>query len=133
MCAVGNGLLLPRERGMAVLLRLFILATGRRNHGGCPMKGIFGNPSNRNHPTYKIEHMTKEEINNERKRIGERITQLRKEEGLTQADLAERTGITQANISRIEQGYYSIRLDILTRIARALNCEIHLLSRKHLK
>ena len=43
------------------------------------------------------------DIKAERKRIGERITQLRKEEGLTQADLAERTGITQANISRLLQ------------------------------
>lgn len=72
-------------------------------------------------------------INAERKRIGERIAYLRKELDMTQTDLAERTGITQANISRIEKGYYSIRLDLLTRIAKALNCEIHLLSRKHLK
>ena len=57
---------------------------------------------------------------NERKRMGERIKNLREEIGLTQEQLAEKTGLQKQNISRIELGKYSTGQDILSVIAAAL-------------
>lgn len=54
---------------------------------------------------------------NIREEIGKRITQLREEKNMSQKELAESVGITQANISRIEQGKYSVGIDILSKIA----------------
>jgi DNA-binding XRE family transcriptional regulator len=60
----------------------------------------------------------------ERKRIGRRIAELRKEQDMTQAQLAERCGIAQAHIARIETGRYSVGLDTLAQIATALGRSI---------
>ena len=60
----------------------------------------------------------------ERKRIGRRIAELRKEQNLTQAQLAERCGVAQAHIARIETGRYSVGLDTLAQIATALGRSI---------
>lgn len=38
----------------------------------------------------------------DRKTVGEMLTSLRKEEGITQAELAEQLGVSQARISQIE-------------------------------
>lgn len=61
---------------------------------------------------------------NNRIEIGNRITELRKLKGLTQNELAEKARITQNNLSRIETGKYSPGLDILMRIADALDYEL---------
>jgi transcriptional regulator with XRE-family HTH domain len=58
--------------------------------------------------------MSKEE---ERQRIGQRIADLRKGQGLTQNDLASMTGMQRNHISRIEQGRYSVGFDTLQTIA----------------
>ena len=52
---------------------------------------------------------------------------LRKEKGLSQEDIARLTGIARPNISRIENGKYDPTLEVLTRLASALNrkLEIH--------
>jgi len=60
----------------------------------------------------------------ERKRIGQRIAELRKEQNLTQTQLAERCSIAQAHIARIEAGRYSVGLDTLAQIATALGMAI---------
>ena len=60
----------------------------------------------------------------ERKRIGERIRQLRSERGISQVKLAEKAGLSQPHIVRIEQGRYSVGLDILQAIAKALGCTV---------
>lgn len=60
----------------------------------------------------------------ERKRIGRRIAELRKEQNLTQAQLAERCGVAQAHIARIETGRYSVGLDTLTQIAAAMGMSV---------
>ena len=62
--------------------------------------------------------------NSERLRIGQRIAELRKEQGMTQTQLAERCGLQQAHIARIETGRYSVGLDTLTQIATALGMVI---------
>ena len=56
----------------------------------------------------------------ERQRIGQDITQLRKEKGMTQQDLADRVEMQRSHIARIEAGRYSVGLDTLTAIAQAL-------------
>lgn len=60
----------------------------------------------------------------ERKRIGDRIKELRKKKGLDAKELASRIGINASNLSRIEQGHYSVGLDILTKIASALGAKV---------
>jgi DNA-binding Xre family transcriptional regulator len=62
----------------------------------------------------------------ERKRIGERIKELRKKRNIDAKTLAYRIGIDASNLSRIEQGHYSVGLDILSRIAYALGAKIDL-------
>jgi len=68
----------------------------------------------------------------ERKRIGRRIAELRKEQNLTQAQLAERCGIAQAHIARIETGRYSVGFDTLQTIADALDADIRIVPREDL-
>ena len=60
----------------------------------------------------------------ERKRIGRRIAELRKEHDMTQTQLAERCGLQQAHIARIETGRYSVGLDTLAQIATALGMQV---------
>lgn len=60
----------------------------------------------------------------ERERIGNRIKELRKEQDVDAKTLAQRVGIDAGNLSRIEQGKFSVGLDILSKIASALNMRI---------
>ncbi|MBO7604674.1 MAG: helix-turn-helix transcriptional regulator [Bacteroidales bacterium] len=62
----------------------------------------------------------------ERVRIGGQIRQLRQGKGMEARDLALLAGIDAANLSRIEQGKYSVGLDILSRIAFVLGAHIDL-------
>jgi DNA-binding Xre family transcriptional regulator len=62
----------------------------------------------------------------ERKRIGARIRQIREEKGMEARHLAMLANIDAANLSRIEQGRYSIGLDILSRIGTALGVRVDL-------
>ncbi len=67
----------------------------------------------------------------ERKRIGQRIAEVRKgikwtdgqgihRTGMTQGELAERCGLAQSHIARIEAGRYSVGFDTLQQIAEAM-------------
>lgn len=62
----------------------------------------------------------------ERVRIGSRIRQLREMKNMEARDLAQLARIDAANLSRIEQGKYSVGLDILSRIAFVLGTHIDL-------
>ena len=62
----------------------------------------------------------------ERKRIGKRIRELREKNGVEAKHLATMVNIDAANLSRIEQGKYSVGLDILTKIAHVLNVKVDL-------
>ena len=66
--------------------------------------------------------------NSTRKRIGRRIADLRQEQNLTQAQLADRCGLQQAHIARVELGKYSVGLDTLAQIAKALGMTIDFVS-----
>ena len=59
-----------------------------------------------------------------RKRIGDRLRELRTMRGLTFEQLAEVTGLKPNSIARIEDGRFSVNLDILQVIANALGCRV---------
>lgn len=52
---------------------------------------------------------------------GQRIIQLRKEQGMTQYDLADALGISQNQISRYERGAFNPSVETLADLARVLN------------
>ena len=60
----------------------------------------------------------------ERTRIGRKIRQIREEKGIDAKELAKLANIDPANLSRIEQGKYSVGLDILSKLAFVLGCHI---------
>ena len=62
----------------------------------------------------------------ERVRIGGRIRQIREERNMEARDLAKLAGIDAANLSRIENGKYSVGMDILSKIAAVLGKKIDL-------
>ena len=64
----------------------------------------------------------------ERVRIGTRIRELRKEKNIEAKILAQAANIDAANLSRIEQGRYSVGLDILARISFVLGAKIELIN-----
>ena len=63
---------------------------------------------------------------NERIRIGSRIRKIRIERGIEARDLAKLADIDAANLSRIENGKYSVGIDILSKIAASLGKKIDL-------
>lgn len=65
----------------------------------------------------------------ERRRIGQRIADLRKEKGLTQLDIANKTGIQRCHVARIEAGRYSVGLDTLAMIGDAMDMSIDYVER----
>lgn len=63
---------------------------------------------------------------NERIRIGKLIRQIREERNIEARDLAKLAKIDAANLSRIENGKYSVGIDILSKIAAVLGKKIDL-------
>lgn len=77
----------------------------------------------------------------ERKRIGARIAEIRKDivwtndrgwkqQGMTQRELGARCGLADSHIARIEKGRYSAGLDTLQTIAEGLNCTVEIVPRQ---
>lgn len=66
------------------------------------------------------------ELNNERLRIGSRLRELREAQGLTSTQLAEKCGLTQSTISKVENGKWSVSLDILSKICEALGARVEI-------
>ncbi|SCZ00015.1 helix-turn-helix domain-containing protein [Flavobacterium caeni] len=60
----------------------------------------------------------------ERTRIGKKIRSIREEKGIEAKDLAKLAKIDAANLSRIEQGKFSVGLDILSKIAFVLGYQV---------
>ena len=60
----------------------------------------------------------------ERERIGKRIKEIRKAQNMDAKTLAQKIGIDAGNLSRIEQGKFSVGIDILNRIASVLKMKI---------
>lgn len=68
--------------------------------------------------------MTQQELLEQRIDTGRQLTQLRKENGLTQAQLAAISGVQTSTIVRVETGKFAVTLDVLSKICRALNVKI---------
>lgn len=60
----------------------------------------------------------------ERLRLCRELAEFRKQQGITQRELAQRTGLQRNQVCRIEQGYYSVGMDILASLADALGKRI---------
>lgn len=71
----------------------------------------------------------KEESTEHRIRIGLQLNELREKQGLTYRQLAELTGLSFSNISKIEKGKYSVGLDVLQKIADALDADVTIMKR----
>lgn len=68
-----------------------------------------------------VIEQTKKEIKNN---IIEQFVTLRKAKKLTQEDIAVRTGIARTNIARIESGKYVPTIEVLTKLALALDMKL---------
>jgi len=71
----------------------------------------------------------------EKERVKEEVLSsyiLRKKKGITQQQIAELTGMQRTNIVRIESGRYSPTIEVLVKLAAALDMdlEIRLVERK---
>lgn len=64
---------------------------------------------------------------NERQRIGKRIAVIRKERGYTVRQLAELANLRAATISNVENGKFSVGIDILAKICDALKVKIEII------
>lgn len=64
---------------------------------------------------------------NERERIGRRLAEIRKERGYTVRQLAELADLRSATISNVENGKFSVGLDILAKICDALEVRIEII------
>lgn len=73
-------------------------------------------------PLYVIK-----DSNKERERIGRRIREIRSSLKMEAKTLARLSQIDAANLSRIEQGKYSVGLDVLCKIATALNSRVEII------
>lgn len=61
-----------------------------------------------------------------RSAIGKRIKSIRLQRDMTQQELATAAGITKANVCRVEEGKYSVGIDVLDKIAAALGVSLEL-------
>ena len=57
----------------------------------------------------------------ERQRLGDRIRELREAKSFSQQDLADRAGMTRPYLSNLERGQSSPTVDLIVRIAKALD------------
>ena len=69
-------------------------------------------------------------IYDKRKSMGEIIRTMRTAQGWTQKQLAEIAGITVANVRSIEAGKYAVNIDVLNKIAGALNAELRMIEKE---
>ncbi len=58
--------------------------------------------------------------------LGYQIFLAREKAGMTQGELARKIGTRQSNISRLEQGNYNFTVEMLEKIAYALNFKIRI-------
>ena len=61
-----------------------------------------------------------------RNQVIEQYVKCRKEKKMTQEQLAQRTGISRPNISRFESGNYYPSLEMMVRIAEALEMNLNI-------
>lgn len=69
-------------------------------------------------------------IYDKRKAMGESVRAMRIAQGWEQEQLARIAGITVANVRSIEAGKYAVNIDVLNKIAVALNAELRMIEKK---
>lgn len=69
------------------------------------------------------------EIISDKKRIGNRIVELRTMLKLSQEDLAQLSGFNRSTISKIEQGKYNASIELISRLVRPLGVELDLVEK----
>ena len=69
-------------------------------------------------------------LKDKRKAMGESIRAMRTAQGWEQEQLAQIGGITAANVRSIETGKYAVNIDVLNKIAIALNAELRLVEKE---
>lgn len=60
----------------------------------------------------------------EYKKLGLNIAYYRKEQGLSQMQLADKIDISRTHMSRIENNDCAVSLDVIFRVAKALNVSV---------
>lgn len=73
-----------------------------------------------------FEALIEQEKNRVKLRILEQYKELRKEKGMTQQQIADITGIKRTNIVRIESGKYVPTIEVLVKLAAALNMDLEI-------
>lgn len=68
--------------------------------------------------------MEKQELNEGRKRIGERFRQIREEYGWSVEQVATMADLKPATIEKIEAGVFNVPLDVLCRVADVLGSQL---------
>ena len=68
-------------------------------------------------------------VNKDRIKIGNRIRTIREKQGYSASRIAEAIGIRESSYNRIEEGKFSVGLDILSRIAEVLGSEVDIIER----
>ncbi|MDR1338853.1 MAG: helix-turn-helix domain-containing protein [Prevotellaceae bacterium] len=74
-----------------------------------------------------------EEEENIRKKIGERIKELRSGKGFSKQKLANLTDISSASVARMEAGRHSVGIDTLAKIAKVLDCRLEIVENGKLR
>lgn len=78
-----------------------------------------------------IDNMEKDKIiYDKRKAMGEIIRAMRTAQGWEHEQLAQIAGITAANVRSIEAGKYAVNIDVLNKIAGALNAELRMIEKE---
>ena len=78
-----------------------------------------------------IDNMEKDQIiYDKRKSMGESIHAMRTAQGWEQEQLAQISGITAANVRSVEAGKYAVNIDVLNKIAGALNAELRMIGKE---
>ena len=78
-----------------------------------------------------IDNMEKDQIiYNKRKAMGDSIRAMRTAQGWEQEQLAQIAGITTANVRSVEAGKYAVNIDVLNKIAEALNAELRMIGKE---
>ena len=79
----------------------------------------------------KLDDMEKDKIiYDKRKAMGESIRAMRTAQGWEQEQLAQIAGITTSNVRSVEAGKYAVNIDVLNKIAMALNAELRIIEKK---
>ena len=67
------------------------------------------------------------EIKNEqRKRIGKRLKEIRTEQGWSQEQVALMAGVTERTVDKVEQGAFNVPLDVLATLSDVLGYELQI-------